>query len=85
MGRGFKETSHLNTDTGKYSEGWDRIFGNKKEEIKVKNDQERIREVVEYCYEHLDKMWAANIVGVLLDCDFRDSNEEARHFLGYGE
>jgi hypothetical protein len=45
--------------------------------------------VIEYCYDHLDKMWAATIVGMILDCDFRDSKEQADYFLsiykGVGE
>jgi hypothetical protein len=41
--------------------------------------------VVEYCYDHLDKMWAANITGILLGCDFRDAKEHADEFFKYCE
>jgi len=32
-----------------------------------------VREVFEYCKPHLSSMWAAQIVGILLECDFRDA------------
>jgi hypothetical protein len=41
--------------------------------------------VVRYCYDHLDKMWAANITGILLGCDFRDAKERADQFFKYCE
>jgi len=41
--------------------------------------------VVEYCYDHLDKMWAARITGILLGCDFRDAKEHADDFFKYCE
>jgi len=41
--------------------------------------------VVGYCYDHLDKMWAANITGILLGCDFRDAKEHAEQFFKYCE
>jgi hypothetical protein len=41
--------------------------------------------VVEYCYDHLDKMWAAKITGILLGCDFRDAKENADEFFKYCE
>lgn len=31
--------------------------------------------ILDYCEPHLDEMWAANIVGILLDCDFRNAKE----------
>ena len=41
--------------------------------------------VVRYCYDHLDKMWAANITGILLGCDFRDAKEHADQFFKHCE
>lgn len=42
------------------------------------NDFELKRKAaIEYCYEHLDKMWAARIVGIMLGCSFRDAKEHA--------
>jgi len=38
-------------------------------------------EVIQYCYPHLEKMWAAKIVGILLDCDFRDAKEFADRYI----
>lgn len=37
--------------------------------------------VIDYCYDHLEKMWAARIVGILLGCDFRDAKEHADMFF----
>lgn len=43
MAQSFKETAHLKTDQKAYEEGWERIFGKKKEdtkEEKPKDDKE---------------------------------------------
>lgn len=40
--------------------------------------QKAINEVLEYCEPHLDDMWAARIVGCLLNCDFRDAKEQLK-------
>lgn len=32
MAQSFRENAHLRTDQEKYNEGWDRIFGKKKDE-----------------------------------------------------
>lgn len=37
--------------------------------------------VIEYCYPHLEQMWAARIVGILLGCSFKDSKEHADVYL----
>jgi hypothetical protein len=42
---------------------------------------DRHREVLEYCYDHLDKMWAAKVASILLDCDFRDAKTYAKLVL----
>lgn len=42
---------------------------------------DRRREVLEYCYDHLDKMWAAKVASILLDCDFRDAKTYAKLVL----
>jgi hypothetical protein len=42
---------------------------------------DRHREVLEYCYDHLDKMWAAKVTSILLDCDFRDAKGYAKLVL----
>jgi hypothetical protein len=39
------------------------------------------REVLQYCYNHLDSMWAAEITAILLDCDFRDAKTYAKLVL----
>ena len=35
-------------------------------------------EIILYCRPHLDKMWAAKIVSIILDCDFRDCELELK-------
>lgn len=41
--------------------------------------------VIEYCYDHLETMWAARITGILLGCDFRDAKDHADRFFEYCE
>ena len=36
----------------------------------------KIEEIVNYCAPHLDEMWAARIVSILIGCDFRDASGE---------
>lgn len=36
----------------------------------------RIEKALTYCEPHVDQMWAATVVGVLLNCDFRDAKIE---------
>jgi hypothetical protein len=36
--------------------------------------------ILNYCYEHCDQMWAATIVAIILDCDFRDSKQKVKEF-----
>lgn len=38
-------------------------------------------EVLKYCYGHTSQMWAATIVSILLNCDFRDSTKELEKYL----
>lgn len=41
----------------------------------------KIKEILEYCKTHTDKMWAAYIISILLDCDFRDSSSKLNDFF----
>lgn len=41
----------------------------------------RIAKVVKYCQPYVNMMWASRIIGILLDCDFRDADLEAEKFL----
>lgn len=34
----------------------------------------QVDDILTYCKPHIDKMWAASIVGILLDCDFKDAH-----------
>jgi hypothetical protein len=45
----------------------------------------KTKAVVEYCYDHLDKMWAAKVTSILLGCDFRDAKEHADEFFKWCE
>lgn len=38
--------------------------------------RERLDRIVKYCEPHTDFMWAASIVGIALDCDFRDAKQK---------
>lgn len=40
----------------------------------------KIKNVIEYCEPHLEQMWAARVVGILLGCDFRDCKEHLDDF-----
>jgi hypothetical protein len=40
------------------------------------------QEILEYCRPHTDQMWAANIVSIILGCDFRDATPTlAKYFM----
>ena len=45
-------------------------------EIKIKLDS-----IEKYCKPHLKLMWAARIVGIIKDCDFRDCEREIKKDL----
>lgn len=40
----------------------------------------RTNEIIEYCEPHLEMMWAARIVGILLNCDFRSCKAELKKY-----
>lgn len=42
------------------------------------NPSPKVLAVLDYCEPHLDKMWAAAIVGILLNCDFRNAKEHLK-------
>ncbi len=43
--------------------------------VELKKFQDRIEKVIKYCKPHAQKMWAASIIGMLKDMDFRDTRE----------
>ena len=43
-------------------------------------DREKIEEILKVCMPHLEYMWAAKIVGIILDCDFRYSKQELKKY-----
>lgn len=44
----------------------------------------RLNATLDYCEPHLDKMWAAYIIGQLLGCDFRDAKEWLADYKSIG-
>lgn len=44
--------------------------------------QIKLNKILNYCYHNVEKMWAASIIGEILDCDFRDAKREAEFFMG---
>lgn len=38
--------------------------------------RERLDRIVKYCEPNTEFMWAASIVGIALDCDFRDAKQK---------
>lgn len=45
-----------------------------------KDDMIKTKAVIDYCYNHLEQMWAARVVSLLLGCDFRDAKLHADKF-----
>ena len=39
------------------------------------------KEILEYCKGHTHEMWAAVIVGIILECDFRDSPIKLKEYF----
>lgn len=54
------------------------VSGEIKTKGKLKQANRKLMEVLAYCEPHTDLMWAAAIVGIILDCDFRYSKEELK-------
>ena len=44
----------------------------------IKQHSIKEREIIKYCSKHIDKMWAASICAIILDCDFRDTPEKLK-------
>lgn len=38
-------------------------------------------EVLEYCEAYTDQMWAASIVSIILNCDFRDAKQKLNEYF----
>ncbi len=54
MGQNFKETAHLNIDLDKYNEGYERIYGKKKDSAEKEQDEKtRIKELGKQSYHEL--------------------------------
>lgn len=73
-----------------YSDAWQasQLSHSKKDQEKdalIMDNLIKAKSVIDYCYEHLDKMWASRITGILLGCDFRDAKSNADEFFKYCE
>lgn len=44
--------------------------------------ESKIDKVLLYCRPYIDQMWAAKIVGILTDTDFRDAKETLNEYFG---
>lgn len=40
------------------------------------SNSEKLSAILEVCKEHLHLMWAAKIVAIILECDFRDCTQK---------
>jgi hypothetical protein len=43
----------------------------------IRSLEEKLKKIVKYCEPHADSMWSASVIGIALDCDFRDSKQAA--------
>lgn len=56
-----------------------------KDLLKINEFEKQKRQILEVCEDHTEYMWAAKIVSILLDCDFRDSKQKLNNYLKQGE
>lgn len=73
----IQKEAHYNYDDDKEWEAF--ITGAKWADAIITNGKQL--EILEYCNGHTNQMWAANIVGIILECDFRDAREKLRDYL----
>jgi len=50
--------------------------------VKRKKSQDKLAEIIEYASQHTSVMWAATILGIALDCDFRDVDSALEKYRG---
>lgn len=43
---------------------------------KLKTLNKKLNDILKVCEGHEDLMWSAKIIGIILDCDFRDAKTE---------
>jgi len=48
--------------------------------LQVRGFTRKDREILEYCEPYMEYFWASRIVGILLDCDFKDAKTELNKF-----
>ena len=47
-------------------------------ELQIKSNK-----ILNYCYPHVEQMWAATVISKILDCDFRDAKSKAEFVMGF--
>lgn len=57
------------------------LYERQQMEDRIQDDLIKKKAVLDFCYGHLDKMWAAKVAGFLLGCDFRDAKEHSDLFF----
>lgn len=55
---------------------------NEYKDFEIKKRQDKLVEILEYCRKKTHLMWAAWIVSIVLDCDFRDAEYELEKLRG---
>jgi hypothetical protein len=63
------------------SDDMEAYSGMLEEDDKYFDQEQKIVEVIEYCLPHTEKMWAAKIISILLNCDFKESKQAAESYL----
>ena len=38
--------------------------------------EEKLNKILDFCYKNTEYMWAATIVSIILECDFRDVKQK---------
>lgn len=63
------------------SDGLGGPYGPCENERVIYINKEQNNEVLKYCRPHTDQMWAANIVSIILNCDFRDAKQKLNEYF----
>lgn len=49
--------------------------------VKKNTLRSRVDEALKYCETYVESMWAAYVVGILLDCEFRDAPQKLKEYF----
>lgn len=67
------------------SDGLGGAYGTSENERVIYVKPNTNNEVLKYCRPHTDQMWAANIVSIILNCDFRDAKQKLNEYFNIKE